>query len=80
LIKIAIYYSLGLYKGRATGEAFSPRKRTSSTPKNEISYHFLFLWFIIADPDPQHWIQAFNKVLDIIVYLFKIKLWAARTR
>jgi hypothetical protein len=78
--KNSIYYSLGLYKGRATGEAFSPQKRTSSASKNEFITIFLFLWVIIADPDQQHWIHAFNKVLDIIVYLFKIKLWAAGTR
>jgi hypothetical protein len=36
--KMAIYFSLGLHKDvRATGEAFSPQKRTSNTSKREIS-------------------------------------------
>ncbi len=44
--KIAIYLSLGLYKGRqATGDDFSAQKRTSSTYKNRII-------FALLDPDP----------------------------
>jgi hypothetical protein len=37
---------------QATGEAFSPQKRTSSTSK---PIFFLFLWVIFAllDPDPE---------------------------
>jgi hypothetical protein len=40
---------------QATGEAFSPQKRTSSTLKYYIiSLLFLFLWvtFALLDPDP----------------------------
>ena len=41
---------------QATGEAFRPQKRTSSTSKHEICSLFLFLWVIFAllvpDPDP----------------------------
>jgi hypothetical protein len=38
----------------ATGEAFSPQKRTSSTSKHEIFKLFIFLWvtFALLDPDP----------------------------
>jgi hypothetical protein len=43
--------------GQATGEAFNPEKRTSSTSKHENSVLFLFLWnfFALLDPvpDPQ---------------------------
>jgi len=54
--KFAIGLSLSLHKGltvQATGEAFSPKKRTSSA-KNAIYKFFLYLWFIFAllDPDP----------------------------
>jgi hypothetical protein len=37
LLKIAIYLSLNLQDVKATGEAFSPQKRTSNTSKFEIS-------------------------------------------
>ena len=57
--KIAIYLSIGLHKRvQATGEAFSPQKRTSNTSKREISEFFsIFVghfcpagsWF---NPDP----------------------------
>jgi hypothetical protein len=52
--KIAIYLSLGLQKGcsEATGEAFTPQKRTSSTSKHEILDFFLYLWVIFALLDP----------------------------
>ncbi len=47
---------------RATEEALSPQKRTSSTSKHEILYFFLFLWVIFAlldpDPDPETQINA----------------------
>jgi hypothetical protein len=33
---------------QATGEAFSPQKRTSSTLIHEISHLFLILWVIFA--------------------------------
>jgi hypothetical protein len=61
-IKLEIFFSfkncnlliLGLHKGvQATGEAFSPQKRTSSTSKDEI-YCFLFFWVIFALLDPIH--------------------------
>jgi hypothetical protein len=41
---------------QATGEAFSPQTRTSSTSKDEIINCFIFFWAIFAllDPDPQH--------------------------
>ncbi len=69
--KIAIYVSLGLHEVRqATGEAFGPPKRTSSTSKLDFFLHFCRSfwpsWIRIripnadpdpdqADPDPQHW-------------------------
>jgi hypothetical protein len=56
--KIAIYLSLGLLKDvRATGEAFVPRKRTSSISKLELSS---LLWVILAllDPDPDPYSQC----------------------
>jgi len=34
---------------QATGEAFSPQKRTPSPSKHEISILFLFLWVIFTD-------------------------------
>ncbi len=39
---------------QATGEAFSPQKRTARISKHEIYLLFLFLWVIFAllDPDP----------------------------
>jgi hypothetical protein len=50
---IAIIYPLASLKDvQATGEAFSPQKRTSSTLKHESSLFFLFLWVIFALPDP----------------------------
>jgi hypothetical protein len=43
--KIAINYSWASIKDvQATVEAFTPKKRTSSTSKHEISELFLFLW------------------------------------
>jgi hypothetical protein len=53
---------------QATGEVFSPQKRTASTSKNNFFSFFLCLWVIFAlldpdtdpgtplntDPDPQH--------------------------
>jgi hypothetical protein len=51
-----MYLSLGLHKERtqATGEAFSAKKKTSSTSKHENSLLFLYLWLIFAllDLDP----------------------------
>jgi hypothetical protein len=42
---------------QATGETFSPQKKTSSTSKDENSVLFLFFGVIFAlldpDPDPQ---------------------------
>jgi hypothetical protein len=45
---------------QATGKAFRPPKRTSSTSKHENSVLFLFLWVIFAllDPDPGTQINA----------------------
>jgi hypothetical protein len=45
---------------QATGEAFSPQKRTSSTSKNENSVLFsIFLGhFSLLDPDPEAQINA----------------------
>jgi hypothetical protein len=37
---------------KATGEALSPQKRTSSSSKQEISVLFFFLWVIFALLDP----------------------------
>jgi hypothetical protein len=39
---------------QATGEAFSPQKRTSNTSKHEISLLFSFFvgYFALLDPDP----------------------------
>jgi hypothetical protein len=39
---------------QATGETFSPQKRTSSISKKETDQLFLFLWVIfgLLDPDP----------------------------
>jgi hypothetical protein len=54
--KIAIYLSLGCKKDvQATGDAFSPQKRTSSPSKHEIFNFFLFLWniFALRDPDSE---------------------------
>jgi hypothetical protein len=52
---------------QASGEAFSPQKRTSSTSKHEISSLFPFFEVIFAllepltwlnpDPDPKHWLN-----------------------
>ncbi len=50
-LKIANYLSLGLKKDvKATGEAFSPQRRTSSTSKNEIINFFSFLWVLFCPP------------------------------
>jgi len=44
-LKLKNYLSLGLHRGRpATGEAFSPQKRTSSTSKYENSVLFCIFW------------------------------------
>jgi hypothetical protein len=49
-LKIAIYLSLGLHKDvQATGEVFTPQKRTSTTSKHEFSS---LLWVILAFLDP----------------------------
>jgi hypothetical protein len=39
---------------KATGKAFSPQKRTSSTSKDKISslFQFLLVFFALLDPDP----------------------------
>jgi hypothetical protein len=52
LSKITIYLSLGLHK--ATGEAFSPQKRTPGLQNMNFCNFFLFLRVIFAllDPDP----------------------------
>ncbi len=58
---------------QATGETFSPQKRTTSTSKMKIFNFFLCLWVIFAlldpdpdtdpgtpfYPDPQHWVVLF---------------------
>jgi hypothetical protein len=63
---------------QATGEAFSPQKRTSSNSKNKISNFFLCLWVIFAlvdpdpdtdpgtplNPDPQHWMVRYAAYLS----------------
>jgi hypothetical protein len=46
------YLYASLKDAQATGEAFSPQKRTSSTSKHENSVLFLFLWVIFALMDP----------------------------
>ncbi len=44
MTKIIKYSPLGLHKGRqATGEAFSPQKRTYSTSKDEIYELFILI-------------------------------------
>jgi hypothetical protein len=53
--KLQFTYPWASIKGtQATGEAFSPQKRTSSNSKHEFLYFFSFLWVIFAllDPDP----------------------------
>jgi hypothetical protein len=50
LSKIAIHLSKASLQ--ATGEAFSPQKRTSSTSKHEIFFLFLWVVFAFLDPDP----------------------------
>jgi hypothetical protein len=52
--KIAIYLSLGLYKGRPSyRRSLQPSKRTSSNSKHEISLpYFLWVIFALLDPDP----------------------------
>ncbi len=66
---------MGLLKdAQATGEAFSPQKRTSSTSKHEILYSFFVIFSLLdpgpdlatsinADPDLQPWTNV--KVLAI---------------
>jgi hypothetical protein len=69
LIKNAIYFSLGPLKDvQATGEAFNPRKKTSSSSKNEFIKFFLFLWVIFdfRDPNPQQWVQAVLQILTLL--------------
>jgi hypothetical protein len=55
---MANYLSLCLHKGRpATGEAFSPQKRTSSTSKHKTYLLFQFLDpepDALTNPDPKH--------------------------
>jgi hypothetical protein len=51
----AIYLFLASIKdAQATGETFSPQKRTSSTLNREISFFSVFLWvlFVLRDLDP----------------------------
>jgi hypothetical protein len=53
--KLQFTYPLATIKDvQATGEAFSPQKRTSSTSKHKIYQLFLFLWVTFAhlDQDP----------------------------
>jgi hypothetical protein len=58
--KIEIYLSLSLHKGlQATGEDFSPQKRTSSTSKHEI-YE---LFSIFCKSFLPFWIRKRNKLL-----------------
>jgi hypothetical protein len=65
------YPHASIKDAQATGEAFSPQKRISSTSKHENSLLFLYLWVIFvlldpdpatqidADPDPQPWFNAY---------------------
>jgi hypothetical protein len=51
----------------ATGEAFSPQKRTSSTSKHEISEKFFFLlWAIFALLDPDLNSEYGSALTDLI--------------
>jgi hypothetical protein len=56
------YPQASLKAAQATGKAFNPQKRTSSTSKHKNSSLFLFLWVIFAlldlDPDPATQINA----------------------
>jgi hypothetical protein len=51
------YPQASIKEAQATGEAFSPQKRTSSTSKDENSVLLSIFWVIFAfldpDPDPQ---------------------------
>jgi hypothetical protein len=63
------YPYVSIKDAQATGEAFSPLKRTSSTSKHEKSILFFYFWGVIlpslirirnlnADPDPATKINA----------------------
>jgi hypothetical protein len=49
---ILIYIFLIIKDAQATGEAFSPHKRISSTSKHKNSFLFSNLWVIFAPLDP----------------------------
>ncbi len=84
LKKTTNYLSLGLHKGvKATEEAYSPQKRTSSTSKHDISLFFsIFVGQFCPpgsgygstllrnpDPDPEHWCQY---TLLVPVFIFPL--------
>jgi hypothetical protein len=56
------YPQASIKDAQATGEAYSPQKRTSSNSKHEIALLFSFFWVIFAlldqDPDPATQINA----------------------
>jgi hypothetical protein len=63
---------------QATGEAFSPQKRTFSTSKHKFLDFFQFLWvtFAILDPDPadqnqskRMWIRNTEQNILFFMYL-----------
>jgi hypothetical protein len=53
------YPKASLKEAQATGKAFNPRKRTSSTSKHEYSFRFyISVNFALLDPDPATQINA----------------------